>query len=123
MSEAGYTRVIGGDHAVAEPDAYTRLDHQRRLVEGRDAGNEAGGAIISAFGIVFGILAFIHPFMPEHTIAFPSMKYGTVGIALALVGLAIGGPRDQMGRYAVGIATGGWFLGSVIGVLLSKSIY
>ena len=123
MSETSYERVIGGEHAVAEPDAFTRLDYARRAQPERESGMETLGALLCAFGIVFGILAFIHPFMPSGTIAFPSLKYGMVGVILSIVGAAMIGKRDEMGRYALTISTLGFLLGTTICVLLTKSAY
>lgn len=123
MSEVGYQKVIGGDHVVAEQDTYTRADHARRSVPAHESGSESLGSILCAFGIALGVLALIHPFMPEATIEFPSMKYGLAAMACAVVGIGMGGDRDQMGKWSLGIATLGWLLGTVLAVLLEKSAY
>ncbi len=123
MSEAGYEKVIGGDHVMAERDTYTRGAYAQRLQPARESGAESLGSILCAFGIALGVLALIHPLMPEGTIEFPSMKYGLAGMACSVVGLAMGGDRDQMGRWSLGISTLGWLVGTVLAVLLTKSAY
>lgn len=123
MSEAGYDKVIGGDTVIAELDTYTQGDYARRMQPAREGGMEALGAIFSAFGIAAGVLCLLNAIAPEGTISFAPMKYGVAGIGAAMIGLAMGGSRDQMGRWALSIATGGWLIGSVLAIIFDKTAY
>ena len=50
------------------------------------------------------------------------MVLGFIGIACGILGVAIAGERDRIGKIGLMIAVMGWLVGSIIGIFVGHSL-
>ena len=84
------------DEEVAAP--MTQLDYVDRMLEPRDSGLDSAAALLSGLACGLGVVA----------LWFAPMVIGFFAIGFAIIGLAISGDRNRIGKIALIIATVGW---------------
>lgn len=97
------------DEEVAAP--MTQLDYVDRMLEPRDTGLQSASALLSGLACGMGVLA----------LWFAPMILGFIGIGFAIIGLAISGSQNRIGKIALIIAAVGWLVGSIIAVVTGAS--
>ncbi len=97
------------DEEVAAP--MTQLDYVDRMLEQRETGLDSAAALLSGLACGLGVVA----------LWFAPMVIGFFAIGFAIIGLAISGDRNRIGKIALVIAAVGWLLGSMIAVFTGNS--
>ena len=72
----------------------TQLDYAERRLEERDTGTQSASALLSGLACGMGVLA----------LWFAPMVLGFVGIACGILGVALAGERDRIGKIGLTIA-------------------
>ena len=89
----------------------TQMDYVDRMLEPRDSGLQTASALLSGLACGLGVLA----------LWFAPMVLGFIGIGVAIIGLAISGNQNRIGKIALIIAALGWLIGSIIAVFTGAS--
>ena len=97
------------DEEVAAP--MTQLDYVDRMLEPRESGLDSAAALLSGLACGLGVVA----------LWFAPMVIGFFAIGFAIIGLAISGDRNRIGKIALIIATVGWLVGSILAVFTGNS--
>lgn len=90
----------------------TQLDYAERKLEDRDTGTQSASALLSGLACGLGVLS----------LWFAPMVLGFIGIGCGILGLALSGNRDRIGKIGLTIAVLGWLIGSTLGILLGRSV-
>jgi hypothetical protein len=79
----------------------------------RDPASHVVAGFLAAAALFAGIVAIVY---------YPG-RVGPGAILVALLAAAMGGFQSRLAAIAVGVATGGWFLGMVLAILLERPIF
>ena len=73
--------------------------------------------------VVAGFLAAAALFAGLVAIIYYPGRVGPGAILVALIAAAMGGFQSRLATIAVAVATGGWFLGMVVAIILERPIF
>ena len=73
--------------------------------------------------VVAGFLAAAALFAGLVSIIYYPGRVGPGAILVALIAAAMGGFQSRLAAIAVAVATGGWFLGMVLAIILERPIF
>ena len=73
--------------------------------------------------VVAGFLAAAALFAGLVSIIYYPGRVGPGAILVALIAAAMGGFQSRLATIAVAVATGGWFLGMVVAIVLERPIF
>lgn len=73
--------------------------------------------------VVAGFLAAAALFAGLVSIIYYPGRVGPGAILVALIAAAMGGFQSRLAAIAVAVATGGWFLGMVLAIVLERPIF
>lgn len=73
--------------------------------------------------VVAGFLAAVALFAGIVAIVYYPGRVGPGAILVALIAAAMGGFQSRLAAIAVAVATGGWFLGMVLAIILERPIF
>jgi hypothetical protein len=79
----------------------------------REPASHAVAGFLAATALFAGLVAIIY---------YPG-RVGPAAILVALIASAMGGFQSRLAATAVAVATGGWFLGMIVAVLLERPIF
>jgi membrane associated rhomboid family serine protease len=73
--------------------------------------------------VVAGFLAAAALFAGLVSVIYYPGRVGPGAILVALIAAAMGGFQSRLASIAVAVATGGWFLGMVLAIILERPIF
>jgi hypothetical protein len=79
----------------------------------REPASHVVAGFLAAAAIFAGIVAIVY---------YPG-RVGPGAILVALIAAAMGGFQSRLAAIAVAVATGGWFLGMVLAIVLERPIF
>ena len=79
----------------------------------RDPASHVVAGFLAAAALFAGLVAIIY---------YPG-RVGPGAILVALIAAAMGGFQSRLATIAVAVATGGWFLGMVLAIILERPIF
>jgi hypothetical protein len=79
----------------------------------RDPPSHAVAGFLAAAALFAGLVAIVY---------YPG-RVGPGAILVALLAAAMGGFQSRLAAIAVAVATGGWFLGMIVAILLERPIF
>ena len=79
----------------------------------RDPASHVVAGFLAAAALFAGIVAIVY---------YPG-RVGPGAIFVALLAAAMGGFQSRLAAIAVAVATGGWFLGMVLAIVLERPIF
>lgn len=103
--------TMSANDSTDAPQPMTQLDYAERRLEERDSGTQTAASLLSALASGLGVLS----------IWFAPMVIGFFAIGFAILGLAISGERDRIGKIGLILAVGGWLIGSILAVILGRN--